>query len=123
MRHHHNSENDSPDYVTGDDLNEGNISAVGHCRNADDREGACFRGYDGKPDSPPRNIFAAQEVVARSPLVFAKPQPEANDAAKINGDNQPVSGVKKSRAHRTEVQMETGRCARLKSLRASKQAQ
>src|SRR6185503_18451230 len=53
-----------------------------------------FRRHDGQADPPPRNIFAAQKIIACVALVFAEPDSEADDADQIQTYDQPVSDGK-----------------------------
>src|SRR4051812_3403857 len=99
MWHHHNREDDPPDHIAHDHLDKGDISAIGHGWNTDDRERAGFGGNNGKADAPPWNIFAPQKIIASVSLVFAEPHPEADDARQVNGNDQPIGSVKKCRMH------------------------
>ena len=93
MRHHHDREQDAGDDVPDDDLEEGHVSAVGHGGHADDGERARLGGDDGEANAPPRNVFAAEEIVAGVALVFAEPDAEPDDAQQIGEDDQPVREV------------------------------
>jgi len=93
MWHEHHRQNDSGDDVTDDHLDKTDVSAVGNAGNADDGERARLGGDDGQPDAPPRNVFAAEEVVASVVLVFAEPNSQANNAEQIQGNDRPITAA------------------------------
>src|ERR1051325_4318008 len=90
MRDHHHRQHQTCDYVADDELDESDIAAIGDCRHTDDREGARLSCHNRKANAPPRNIFAAEEVVSRVLLVFAKPDTQPDDPEQVNIDDYPV---------------------------------
>jgi len=93
VRHQHDGQDDAGDDVADDHLDEGDVAAVGHRRDADNRQRAGFGGHDGHANAPPGHVLAAEKIVARVVLVFAKPQSQRNDAEQIDENNDPVAGV------------------------------
>lgn len=95
VRHQNNGENDSRNHVTDDDLQKRHrVCAKGHGRNANECQRAGFRRNDREADSPPRNIFAAEEIILCVLLVFAEPKAEDNHSQQINDDDGPIDRVK-----------------------------
>jgi len=60
-------------------LQEGKIGVEGEPGDADDGQGAGFRGDDGERDCPPGNVAVRQEIVAQAALRFAEVQSEDRD--------------------------------------------
>ena len=90
MRHHHHRQHDAGDDVADDHLDEHEVAAIGQARHADDGERAGLSRDDGEADAPPWDVFAAEEIIARGALVFAKPDAERDDAQQVEDDDQPV---------------------------------
>ena len=91
MGHEDDGQEDAGDDVADNHLEERDVAAVGHRRHADDGQCAGLCGDDGQADAPPRNVLAAEEVVAGVVLVLPKPQPEPNDAEHIDQDDSPIT--------------------------------
>src|SRR5256885_2486378 len=73
VRHQQDGQNDPRDDVADNHLDESEIVAVSDGGHTDDRQRAGLRGDDGKTDAPPRNVPAAEKIVAGAFLVLAKP--------------------------------------------------
>ena len=93
MRDHDDGQDDARDDVADDHLNEHDVGAVGDGGDADDGECARLGGDDGDADAPPRDVAAAEEVVAGVALVFAEPDAEANDTGEVGDDDEPVGEI------------------------------
>jgi len=74
-------------------LQEAQIGVEGEPGNADDGQGAGFRGDDGEGDRPPGNVAVRQEVIAQAALRFAEAQSEGRDRRQIERDDRQVDRV------------------------------
>jgi len=74
-------------------LQEGQIGVEGEPGDADNGQGAGFRGDDGESDRPPGNVAVRQEVIAQAALRFAEAQSEGRDRRQIERDDRQVDRV------------------------------
>src|SRR5258708_4703410 len=70
------SNDETADDVSHDDLKKGQIGVVRQAGNADDGESAGFGCNDGKRDCPPRDVTSGEEVIAESSLALPKGKAE-----------------------------------------------
>jgi len=71
-------------------LKEGEVSAVGNGRRADDRQRGGFGGDDRKGQRPPWRRAAAQKVVGYILLATAETHPQRRNAKQVRNDNRKI---------------------------------
>ncbi len=98
MRHHDHGQDDARDDIADDQLEKRQVAVdgVGHGGHADDGQRAGFRGDDGQADAPPRDVLAAEEIVARVVLVAPEPGSQGDNAAEVKDNNAPIGGIQKT---------------------------
>ena len=78
---------DAADEVAEDQLEKGEISAVGDCGRADDGERGSFRGDDGEREGPPGGRPPAKKIIARILLSAAEANAKGRHTEQIADDN------------------------------------
>ena len=96
MWDHDDGQDHASDHVADDHLDEHDVTARRERVGGDTDDGECagFGCDDGDADAPPRDVAAAEEVVAGVALVFPKPDAEANDTGEVGEDDEPVGEIK-----------------------------
>ena len=87
---------DSPEDISGHDLQESQVAEVRESWNADERECACLGRYDRKQHGPPRDLPSGDEIVFRVLLVTPQPDAKRCGAGEIEDKNQKIEGGESS---------------------------
>ncbi len=93
VRDQQNTDDDAPDQVADDKLQEAEVALVGQAGNADDGERAGLGGHDGERNRPPGNRLLGQEISAEGARLLPESHAKESDPGQIHGDHGHIQRV------------------------------
>src|SRR5438876_7363163 len=92
------ADDDSSHEISENYLQKCEVGVICQTWNADDGEGAGFRGHNGQSDGPPRNVAVGQEVVAKGALLLAETQSEQRNTREIDANDREIEVIQTHRS-------------------------